>query len=106
LWRFWWIRGLWREGNQRLTSALQASGASPDDPIRARALHGGAVLARGLGDHETAHERIESSIALARDAGHREALALSLKEMGNLAYMRGDHAAAMAAYEESLLEYR
>src|SRR4029077_11544409 len=50
LWRFWWTRGFWQEGNRRLTKALDAAGRS-GDPIRAKVLHGGAVLARSLGEY-------------------------------------------------------
>ncbi len=119
LWRFWWTRGFWQEGNRRLTKALDAAGvgrasstvsaaarARTEDPVLAKALHGAAVLARNLGDHETSHHRIEASIAMARDAADREGLALSLKELGNLAYVKGDHAAAKDAYEESLVHVR
>ena len=105
LWRFWWTRGFWQEGNRRLTKAIEASGGT-GDPARAKALHGGAVLARSLGDYAAAHDRIEACISMARDQGDREGLALSLKELGNLAYVRGDHAAAKSAYEESLLHCR
>ncbi|HEY2924087.1 MAG TPA: protein kinase, partial [Candidatus Eisenbacteria bacterium] len=106
LWRFWWIRGLWQEGNRRLTKALDFPGALARQPARARALHGAAVLARGLGDYTTSHERIEACISIAREAGDREGLAWSLKELGNLAYMKGDHTAAKSAYEESLVHCR
>jgi non-specific serine/threonine protein kinase len=104
LWRFWWTRGFWQEGNRRLTKAIDASAGV--SPIRAKALHGGAVLARSLGDYAAAHDRIEACISMARDEGDREGLALSLKELGNLAYVRGDHATAKSAYEESLLHCR
>jgi predicted ATPase/predicted Ser/Thr protein kinase len=106
LWRFWWIRGLWQEGNRRLTRALDSSDALPRHPARAKALHGAAVLARGLGDFAVSHERIEACVAIAREADDREGLALSLKELGNIAYMKGDHAAAKSAYEESLVHFR
>ena len=119
LWRFWWTRGFWQEGNRRLTKALDAAGgasvtpasrgasrARSGDPIRAKALHGGAVLARSLGEYAAAHDRIEACISIARDAGDREGLALSLRELGNLAYVKGDHAAARAAYEETLVQCR
>jgi non-specific serine/threonine protein kinase len=119
LWRFWWTRGFWQEGNRRLSKAIDAAGgaspapasrgasrARPGDPIRAKALHGGAVLARSLGDYAAAHDRIEACISIAREEGDREGLALSLKELGNLAYVKGDHAAAKSAYEESLIQSR
>jgi non-specific serine/threonine protein kinase len=106
LWRFWWIRGLWQEGSRRLARALDSSKALPRDPARARALHGAAVLARGLGDFVASHERIEECVSIAREAGDREGLALSLKELGNIAYLKGDHAAAKSAYEESLVHFR
>ena len=106
LWRFWWIRGLWQEGNRRLTRALDSRGAPARHPARARALHGAAILARGLGDYTASHDRIEACISIAREAGDREGLASSLRELGNLAYVKGDHAAAKSAYEESLLHCR
>ncbi|HZI89157.1 MAG TPA: tetratricopeptide repeat protein, partial [Candidatus Polarisedimenticolia bacterium] len=106
LWRFWYVRGFWQEGNRRLTRALADSSKGKDESARAAALHGGAVLARSLGDHETSHDRIEDSIAMAREAGDRDALALSLKELGNLAYVKGDHAAATTAYEDALTQFR
>ncbi len=107
LWRFWWIRGLWQEGNRRLTRALYSGVADgAGGTARATALHGGAVLARGLGDYAAAHERIEACVAIARDKGDREGLALALRELGNLAYVKGDHAAAKAAYEETLAQCR
>jgi len=105
LWRFWWTRGLWHEGNRRISRALDFAG-SRRDPLRVSALHGGAVLARCLGDYVTAHDRIESCIAIARETGDREGLAWSLKELGNLAYVKGDHDAAKTAYEESLTHCR
>ena len=107
LWRFWWTRGFWQEGNRRLTKALDAASRtrSPDHAL-AKALHGAAVLARNLGDYEASHQRIEASIAMARAAADREGLALSLKELGNLAYVKGDHAGATSAYEESLVHVR
>ena len=115
IWRFWWIRGLWQEGNRRLTKALADSdgGGSrrpsrdpSDEPLLAKALLGGAVLARSLGDHETSHARLDRCISIAREAGDREGLAMSLKELGNLAYVKGDHGAAKSAYEESLVHFR
>ena len=120
LWRFWYVRGFWQEGNRRLTQALEGTGVTratatasaaaralgPDRRVLEKALHGGTVLARSLGDHESSNDRVEALIALAREEGDREALALSLKELGNLAYVKGDHAAAMSAYEESLTHVR
>ncbi len=106
LWRFWWIRGLWQEGNRRLGKALESPGAPARGAARAKALHGAAVLARCLGDYAGSHDRIEACIAIAREEGDREGLASAFKELGNLAYMKGDHAAAKSAYEESLVHCR
>ena len=106
LWRFWWTRGLWQEGNRRITRALESDPANRRDPVRAKALHGGAVLARCLGDYTASHDRIEACITIAREVGDREGLAWSLKELGNLAYVKGDHDAAKSAYEESLIHCR
>lgn len=107
LWRFWWTRGFWQEGHRRISRALDSAGAETRrDPVRVSALHGGAVLARCLGDYVTAHDRIEACIAIARETGDREGLAWSLKELGNLAYVKGDHGAAKIAYEESLVHCR
>jgi non-specific serine/threonine protein kinase len=106
VWRFWWIRGLWQEGNGRLCKILDLAEARDRSPERAKALHGAVVISRGLGDYAASHTRIDSWISIARETEDREELALSLKELGNLAYVKGDHTAAKSAYEESLVHFR
>jgi len=106
LWRFWWIRGLWQEGNRRLAKALDSPSEPADHLARARALHGAGVLARGLGDLALSLERLEACVSIAREGDDREGLALALREVGSVALSRGDPAAAKSAYEESLPHFR
>ncbi len=101
LWRFWRVRGYFAEGRHRIATAL-ASGDRIEGRVRARALHGAAVLARGQSDYESARALIEDSLALRRADDDAEGIAAALHELGNVADDQGRHADARASYEESL----
>ena len=45
LWRFWFMRGYYREGRDRLTAFLASSLPCPDEALRTRALNGAGRLA-------------------------------------------------------------
>ena len=53
LWRFWWVRGNWKEGRDRLETALALQGTPSRTMTRANALRAAAVLARA-GDFDAA----------------------------------------------------
>jgi hypothetical protein len=68
LWRYWYVRGLLREGRSWLEDILAASTPAPDVPVaaRARALYGAASLAEGQGDYARA-----TTLADAKHSGPR-----------------------------------
>ena len=101
LWRFWSIRGHFREGRRWLAAALSQGAAAPE-MLRARILNGAGVLAEHQGDHVAARACYEESLALCRQAANRPGIATMLNNLGNVAYNLGDYATARALYAESL----
>jgi len=103
LWRFWLVRGYFREGRTRLDAAVSLEGARNADPrVRAKALRGAAILARVQSDYERARKLIEESLAIERPDLDRPGMAESLQELGNIADAQGNRVEARTHYEESL----
>ena len=59
-------------------------------------------MARGQGDYATARAYAEESLALYRELGDREGVAIALNTLGQVAYAWRAYAVARAAYQESL----
>jgi non-specific serine/threonine protein kinase len=59
-------------------------------------------MARGQGDYARARALHEESLALCRDLGQQEDMAISLCNLGLLAHAQGDYARARDLHEESL----
>ena len=107
LWRFWWLRGFWGEGQRNLAAVLAAADSSPESSsVRAVALRGAGTLARGRGQFRESEALLQESAALARKLGVRSELAAALRELGNVADDRGDWEAERLYYEESLALFR
>jgi predicted ATPase/class 3 adenylate cyclase/Tfp pilus assembly protein PilF len=105
LWRFWYVRGYYREGRRWLSQVLnQASTSSP--AARAKVLGGAGHLAMNQGDYSTALALLEESLMVSRELGNKEGIALSLKSLGGLAWYQGDFARASELYNESLVLFR
>jgi len=103
LWRFWLVRGYFREGRTRLAASVSLEGAREADPkVRAKALRGAAVLARVQADYERARKLIEESLGLERPGFDQAGMAESLQELGNIADAQGSRAEAQTHYEDSL----
>ena len=66
LWRFWFIRGYYREGRAWLAQALAMP--HPWSPALREALHGASMLAGNQGDHADAAALADHLLALARAA--------------------------------------
>jgi non-specific serine/threonine protein kinase len=102
LWRFWWTRGYWREGEAWLGRFL-ALPAEPSDAVaRGAALAGRAALLDYLGDRSEARALYDESLAVARASGDAAGAALALAGLGHLARNAGDFAAARRRLRESL----
>jgi predicted ATPase/DNA-binding SARP family transcriptional activator len=101
LYRFWYVRGYWSEGRQRLKRALEHEGAQEATVLRARALDGAGALAYSQGDYVTARALHEESLSLRRELGDRQGVAWSLNSLGNIVHPQGDYALARDLYQES-----
>ncbi|HLV79403.1 MAG TPA: tetratricopeptide repeat protein, partial [Chthonomonadaceae bacterium] len=106
LWRFWDIRGYWREGREHLQTILSQEVILQKPSARAKALNAAGPLAFNQGDYAAARAFYEESLAIYRMSGDDRGAASSLGNLGNVAYIQGDHAIARASYEESLALYR
>jgi predicted ATPase len=102
LWRFWWVRGNWSEGRDRIHSALRLESVEPRTLGRAKALRAGAVLARGQGDYEAATALLAESLEIARERSDPAETASSLLELANVENDQDDLEDARRLYEECL----
>jgi non-specific serine/threonine protein kinase len=126
LWRFWYVRGHFREGRHWLESLLarvarppaapsepdaQPSGAAeqthqaadtPQDSARARALTGAGSLAFIQGDLARARALQEECLALYRSYGNTLGIAAALHNLADVYYRLGDLAQAVTMHEEAL----
>ncbi len=105
LWRFWYIRGYLSEGRTWAEGVLARTDPQPT-LLRARALHGAAVLAGYQGEQAVAQTLLEQSLALSRLLDDAKGVADALNIMGNLAMRQGDYARSRELYEQSLPMYR
>lgn len=129
LWRFWTVRGHFREGRAWYVTALGAEGANARTRARAKALLGAGVLAGMQGDYPAADALIEEclsiyrelgdrqgiaaslysldnfdeSLAIYRELGDRRGIAASLNSLGQVAFSHGDYVSARSLFEESLV---
>lgn len=90
LWRFFEIRGHFREGRERIGAALQVPGGGGFENVRGKALSGGGMLAYRQGDFDAARPLFAEALELARRRGDRAALASALNDMGILSQRSGD----------------
>jgi len=102
LWRFWYVRGYWEEGRKRIGEILAMAESRAKTPERAKALYGGAVLARVQGDFAAAESLLLESFTIARELGTRGAIADALFELGNVANQQEDLVTARGFYEQAL----
>ncbi len=105
LYRFWAIRGYFREGRDAIERAL--AGTAGTSPVRAKALRALGYLAFRQDDYARAKASHEESLARYRELGDKEGIAASLMGLaGLLRDVAGDHIRAWTFYEESLALYR
>jgi len=102
LWWFWYVRGYYLEGRERLAELLALPGAAGRTAARAKVLNGAGVMAWAQGDYAPARTLHEESLAIRRELGDRRDIARSLNNLGILSYRQGDYTAARSFYEESL----
>ncbi|MFB9183049.1 tetratricopeptide repeat protein [Dactylosporangium sucinum] len=105
LWRYWRNGAHIGEGRDWLALVLAAPDELGDD-VRARLLHGAAILAATQDEHETAYGFAVDSLGRATAAGDRATIGHAHNALGIAAIGGGDHEAAVAHFEQSLVVWR
>jgi tetratricopeptide (TPR) repeat protein len=105
LWYYWELCGPWDEGRIFLEQALAASEGMAT-AVRAKALSGAGVLMGNLGHFEQALALCQQGLALFRELEESPGTALSLYNLGTMAWMRGSLESARTLLEESLTLFR
>lgn len=101
LWLFWDTYGYISEGRRWLDRALAVDGAPTN--ARVDAMNGAAYLAMRQADVDTAFQRYEESLALARQLGYQRGIAVALGGLGYLHETLGDNNELMESlFAESL----
>ena len=90
LWRFWWLRGRYREGRAYLQRALAYPGAAAPGAARAKALGGLGVLAWGEADYVEAQKLFEESLDGSRKLGDDVGVVGMLNNLAILAHEQGE----------------
>lgn len=98
---FWQIHGHYSEGRSILEHALAAS-EGMKTTLRAQALIDTAMLVNMQGDTARAAVLAEESLALYRELGDQEGIALALYQLGHVAWLKGDVVRATALLTETL----
>ena len=104
LWRYWWMQSHHNEGREWLEKVLSLPGPQPPS-LRARALNGAGILARGQGDFDKASAFLNESLEIQRSLEDKIGIANVLNSLGILAHLQGDVNKAIDQYQECL-EYR
>ena len=86
LWRFWQMRGHLVEGSRWLTRALDASGGSVPDALRAKALEAAGGLAYWRGDMAEAQSSYEAALVVRRQIGDHVGVAGALYDLAFVFY--------------------
>jgi tetratricopeptide (TPR) repeat protein len=101
IWSFLWTRGYLTEGRGWLQAALSSTSLSPE--VRAAALRAAGILAHDQGDYVEAEASFQEALALRRELGDTQGVALALNSLGVLMHRRSDYSRARNYYEESLV---
>ncbi|HXZ28563.1 MAG TPA: protein kinase [Terriglobales bacterium] len=105
LFHFWERRDYLSEGREQLARALGPAGAAASK-ARSRALFAAGVLAGSQGDYASNQRLMEASLAMARQLGDKQGIAVSLNALAVNARDREDVASERALFEESLAVWR
>jgi predicted ATPase len=103
--QFWEVRGHWSEGRGFLERGLAGSKAVAA-PLQVKALQAAAHLAYVGNDTDRAEALLEECLARCRELGDTAGIALSLRLLGLIAWLRCHFVVACSLTEESLALYR
>jgi predicted ATPase/DNA-binding XRE family transcriptional regulator len=101
MWRFWWLRSAFAEGQEQLLALLDQAQHAPAR-IRARGLHALGELALRHGDADVARPALEAARELYQSVDDALGVALTLRGLGRLALDQGNHAEARSLLEVDL----
>ncbi len=105
LFRFWYLRGAYREGREWLERAL-AIAPDAGTAARAKALRAAGTLAFLQCDYVQAQHLLGVSMRVARALDDRREVALALQILGSVARERAEYGTAVRFHEESLEHWR
>ena len=91
LWRFWLVRGPWREGRTWIAKGLELDSDAAPASVRAKALAAAGGLAIEQGDLDAAGPFLEQSLALWQQLGSTAGSAHALNFLGTLAMARFEY---------------
>jgi predicted ATPase/Tfp pilus assembly protein PilF len=100
LWRFWYLRGYFREGRDRLAAILALTQEEVSQQEQAKVLNGAGVLAYAQGDYTTAQQFHKQSLELRRSLKDQRGIMDSLNNLGVIASDQGKYADAISLYEQ------
>jgi predicted ATPase/DNA-binding SARP family transcriptional activator len=101
VWRFHWMRGLLREGLDRLKTALMYRDEAPWE-VQSNALRAAGTLAIGLSDFVGARHWLEAAVEAGRRLDDPRLLQPALTNLGYALLEQGDLEGARSHLEESL----
>src|SRR3954454_6308084 len=102
LWRFWLVRGPWREGRAWIERGLEVDGAVAPASVRAKALAASGGLAIEQGDLDAAQPFLDESLAVWQQLGDMTGTAHVLNHLGTLAMARFEYDASRALLRDAL----
>ncbi len=102
LWRFWYIRGHYREGLHWLEAVLELPQVDQPTAAQAKSLLGAGWLASFLGDRIAACSRLEESARLFRELADKRSLAEALAELAWLQFFSDRGITSRTLLEESI----
>ncbi len=103
---FWILRGYITEGRRLVKASLELPAVQEFALARANALYVGAALAVNQSDHAEALQMLETSLALHRELGDPENIAVTLSTLSTARLATGDTAGARADEVEAIEIFR
>ena len=102
LWRFWLVRGPWREGRAWIARGLDVDGEVAPASVRAKALAASGGLAIEQGDLAAAQPFLDESLAIWQQLGDMAGTAHVLNHLGTLAMARFEYDTSRALLRDAL----
>ncbi len=102
LWWFWYVRGYWTEGRERLRVVHERTSALGATYHRCKLLHGFGVMGYLQGDYAAARDAYETVLPMWREVGDRRGESGTLNVLGVLHRDSGEPEMAIRYYEQAL----